>query len=215
MRTIKVWDLPIRLFHWLLVISIAVTMIIIHIDGLWIDWHARLGYFILALITFRMLWGIVGSRYARFAEFIRSPKETYQYFLEKDPAPKPGHNPLGALSVIALLLCITIQAVTGLFMTDEIAFNGPLYAYASSAWVDRLVWIHHQNQWILIGLIALHLGAIAYYQLIRKKDLIGPMWHGYQIFKDQHLSADDHWPMRFRALMIFILSALAYFYFFL
>ena len=215
MKKIKVWDLPTRLFHWLLVISMAITMILIHIDGLWIDWHARLGYLILALMTFRWLWGYWGSQYARFSQFLKSPQETYQYIQQKDPATKPGHNPLGAWSVMALLLSITIQALTGLFMTDEIAFNGPLYAYVSSIWVDYFIWVHHQNQYVLMSLIALHLGAIFYYQVIRKKDLIGPMRHGYQEVDERHLAADDHWRLRSRALIIFLMSALVYFYFFL
>ena len=176
-KIIRVWDLPIRLFHWFLVICIVGSFITVNIGGNAMEWHAILGYCILALIIFRILWGLIGSHHARFINFVTSPKVLLSYLSGKTKAGL-GHNPLGALSVLALLFSVGLQAVTGLFANDDIAFEGPFAKYVSNGTVELLTSIHHQNEKILIILIATHLCAIFYYQKFKGESLIKPMLLG-------------------------------------
>ncbi|QWE16162.1 cytochrome b/b6 domain-containing protein [Polynucleobacter sp. AP-Nino-20-G2] len=173
-KLIRIWDLPIRLFHWLLVACIVASFITVEIGGNAMEWHAILGYCILVLVVFRICWGFVGSHHARFVHFIPSPRRLFTYISGGSKA-SLGHNPLGALSVLALLTSIGLQAVTGLFANDDIAFEGPFAKYVSSGTVEFLTSLHHLNEKILIILIVLHLCAILYYQKFKGDNLIGPM----------------------------------------
>ena len=121
-------------------------------------------------IIFRLLWGFVGPRYARFAQFVRGPRAVANYL--KGAAAPAGHNPLGALSVLALLLVIGFQAVSGLFTTDDIMTQGPLFGHVSESTANLLTSWHKLNEWVIIGLIALHLLAVAWYALVRRKRLV-------------------------------------------
>lgn len=176
-KIIRVWDLPIRLFHWLLVVSIVLSFITVKIGGNAMEFHALIGYCVLTLAIFRICWGFIGSYHARFIHFVPSPKRLIDYILGKTTAGL-GHNPLGALSVLALLFFVGLQAVTGLFANDDIAFEGPLAKYVSNTSVALLTSIHHANEKFLIILIALHLGAIIYYQKFKGENLIKPMLLG-------------------------------------
>ena len=176
-KIIRVWDLPIRLFHWLLVVSIVLSFITVKIGGNAMEFHALIGYCVLTLVIFRICWGFIGSYHARFIHFVPSPKRLIDYILGKTTAGL-GHNPLGALSVLALLFSVGLQAVTGLFANDDIAFEGPLAKYVSNTSVELLTSIHHANEKFLIILIALHLGAIIYYQKFKGENLIKPMLLG-------------------------------------
>ena len=176
-KIIRVWDLPIRLFHWLLVVSIVLSFITVKIGGNAMEFHALIGYCVLTLAIFRICWGFIGSYHARFIHFVPSPKRLIDYILGKTTAGL-GHNPLGALSVLALLFSVGLQAVTGLFANDDIAFEGPFAKYVSNASVALLTSIHHANEKFLIILIALHLGAIIYYQKFKGENLIKPMLLG-------------------------------------
>ncbi len=176
-KIIRVWDLPIRLFHWLLVIGIVSSFITVKIGGNAMELHARVGYCVLALIIFRICWGLIGSHHARFIHFVPSPKGLLNYLSGKTKEGL-GHNPLGALSVLALLFSIGLQAVTGLFANDDIAFEGPFAKYISSETVELLTSIHRQNEKILIALIVVHLCAIFYYQKFKGENLIKPMLLG-------------------------------------
>lgn len=176
-KIIRVWDLPIRLFHWLLLIAVVLSFITVKIGGNAMELHGRIGYCVLALIIFRVCWGFIGSYHARFTNFIPSPTELFGYLSGKTKAGL-GHNPLGALSVLALLLSVGVQAVTGLFANDDIAFEGPFAKYVSNSTVGLLTSIHNANEWVLIALIALHLCAILYYQKFKSENLIKPMLLG-------------------------------------
>jgi cytochrome b len=176
-KIIRVWDLPIRLFHWLLVIGIILSFVTVKIGGDAMELHARVGYCVLTLITFRICWGLVGSHHARFINFVPSPKGLLNYILGKTKAGL-GHNPLGALSVLGLLFSVGLQAVTGLFANDDIMFEGPFAKYVSSGTVEFLTSVHRQNEKVLIILIALHLCAIFYYQKFKGENLIKPMLLG-------------------------------------
>jgi cytochrome b len=176
-KLIRVWDLPIRLFHWLLVASIVGSLICVNIGGNAIQWHACFGYSILTLLIFRIIWGFIGSTHARFASFLPNLMAITNYLQGKSPR-FLGHNPIGALSVFALLLVLSVQAVTGLFVDDEIAFQGPLSKYLSESSVSFLSGIHESNQVVIYILIAVHIAAIWYYKKFKGEDLIRPMING-------------------------------------
>jgi cytochrome b len=176
-KLIRVWDLPIRLFHWLLVACIVGSLICVNIGGNAIQWHAYFGYSILTLLIFRIIWGYIGSTHARFASFLPNREAITNYLQRKSPR-FLGHNPIGALSVFALLLVLSVQAVTGLFVDDEIAFQGPLSKYLSESSVSFLSEIHESNQVVIYTLIAIHIAAIWYYKKLKGEDLIRPMISG-------------------------------------
>ena len=177
-QRIKLWDLPTRVFHWLLVIAVGAALITGNLGGAAIEWHGRIGLAIVGLIVFRVVWGLIGSSHARFASFLPTPKTIGDYL--RGQWRGIGHNPLGALSVFALLALIALQLATGLFGNDDIAFNGPLFALISKDLSDRLIGIHEITSNALIALIALHLAAIGFYAHVKKDNLVKPMITGYK-----------------------------------
>ena len=176
-KIIRIWDLPIRVFHWLLVSCIIGSLVTINLGDSAIQWHAYFGYSILTLLIFRIIWGFIGSTHARFTSFFPTPAKVLNYLLGKSPKVL-GHNPLGAISVFALLLVLSIQALTGLFVDDEVAFQGPLAKYVSSSLSSFLSKIHEGNQWVIYTLIATHIAAIFYYRKFKGENLIAPMING-------------------------------------
>jgi len=176
-RTLRIWDLPTRLFHWLLVVCIVGAVICVNIGGNLMQWHAYFGYAALSLVLFRVLWGFIGAVHSRFTTFVPGPQRLIAFLRGKEGSGL-GHNPLGSLSVIALLLVVGIQASTGLFTDDDIAFQGPLAKHVSNATVSLLSSIHALNSNILFGLIGLHLVAIAYYQWVKRESILMPMIQG-------------------------------------
>lgn len=203
---VRVWDLPVRLFHWALALCIVLGIVFVKIGGNAIQWHAYCGYTALALILFRFVWGFIGSWHARFLNFVPSPSKLI-IFLRGQVDGGLGHNPLGALSVIALLLVILIQAVTGLFADDDIFFQGPLAKYVSNDTVALLTGIHHFNQYLIFFLVGLHIAAISYYQLLKRQNLIGPMITGDKMTAlDSSLTEEiDSSRQRILALIVFLL----------
>jgi cytochrome b len=176
-KMIRVWDLPIRLFHWLLVACILGSLVSIHLFESAVQVHAYFGYCILTLLVFRLIWGFVGSRHARFASFIPNRKAILDYLQGKSPR-FLGHNPIGALSVFALLFVLSVQVVTGLFVDDEITFQGPFAKYVPNAVVSFLSEIHEGNQVVIYTLITIHILAIGYYRKFKGENLIKPMITG-------------------------------------
>ncbi|GAB6054370.1 cytochrome b/b6 domain-containing protein [Magnetospira thiophila] len=176
-RGIRVWDLPTRLFHWALVGLVGVCIY----SGLsgnvkLMSYHMLSGQAILVLVLFRVLWGLVGSPRSRFSDFVRGPKAILQYLRDRQ-SPTPGHNPLGAGSVLAMLATLLVQAGTGLFANDDIFTEGPLAARVSKELSDSLTGIHHLSSNLLMALIGLHLLAIIVYRL-KGENLILPMITG-------------------------------------
>jgi cytochrome b len=166
------------------------------------DWHVRLGIASLALVTFRVLWGFVGPRYARFAQFYSSPRQTWAYF--RAPTKSAGHNPLGAWSVFGMLAIIGWQGVSGLFANDDILTQGPFAAMVSSAWSDRLTSLHQFNEIFLYAVIGLHVSAIAFYTY-KGQRLIMPMVHGdvqAQTVPVGTAPAQDDWRIRTVAVLL-------------
>ncbi|QNM83752.1 cytochrome b/b6 domain-containing protein [Sphingomonas sabuli] len=173
----RVWDLPIRLFHWALVVLVAFSW--------WTaetgrdDWHFWSGYAVLFLLIFRLLWGIFGSSTARFASFVKGPAAVRTYLRSGMRWTAPGHTPLGALSVVALLLALIVQVVTGLFNVDEDGLiEGPLAKYVSLSTADWLHDVHEASFNVLLVLIGLHIAAIVFYLLVKKLNLVTPMISG-------------------------------------
>lgn len=173
---IRVWDLPTRLFHWLLVILMVGAFISGQLGGDLIQWHGRAGLAIFGLVVFRLIWGFVGSTHARFANFIPRPSAIGAYV--RGTWRGQGHNPLGALSVFSLLGLLSLQAVTGLFANDDIAYQGPLALVVSDGTSQWLSSLHRLNVTFLIALVVLHLAAILFYTLVKKDNLILPMISG-------------------------------------
>ena len=176
-KIIRVWDLPIRLFHWLLVFCIAGSLISVNLGGNAIEWHAYFGYSVLTLLIFRVVWGFVGSTHARFISFLPNKKAIFGYWQGSSPRVL-GHNPVGALSVFALLFVLSVQVTTGLFVDDEIAFQGPLAKYVPGWVVSFFSEIHEGNQVVIYTLISIHIAAIWYYKKFKGENLIKPMITG-------------------------------------
>ena len=176
-----VWDLPLRLFHWLLVALLISQVVTVNIGGNAMEYHMLGGYALLSLVLFRIVWGFAGSRHARFADFLRGPKTVIAYarsLAGGAHAPHTGHNPLGGWSVLAMLASLLVQASTGLFADDDIMTTGPLAHLVSGDTVSLCTKIHAINVWVLAALIALHLIAVMFYLLVKRENLIAPMIHG-------------------------------------
>jgi len=178
---IRVWDLPLRIFHWSLFVLVSVSLYT-GLNGGFVemDYHMLSGYGILALVTFRILWGFFGSHHARFSSFLslRGIVTYARGVFRRDAPGTTGHNPLGSLSVVAMLLVLLVQAGTGLFSDDDIMTSGPLTHLVSEDLGDQLTGIHHLNAWLLYGLLGLHLAAISFYELYRRERLIQSMLTG-------------------------------------
>ncbi|MDR0735508.1 MAG: cytochrome b/b6 domain-containing protein [Zoogloeaceae bacterium] len=175
MQTVKVWDLPTRLFHWLLVVSIAALFITGKMDDA-IALHGKIGVFVVGLLVFRVLWGFIGSTYARFLQFFPTPARILAYL--KGEWRGLGHNPLGALSVFALLFLTALQTGLGLFSFDEISFHGPLSALVGDDLAVRLTGWHQTLAYVLLAFIGLHVVSIVFYKFVQKHDLLRPMITG-------------------------------------
>ena len=180
-QPISVWDWPLRLFHWLLALAVAGLVITGQQGGEAMSQHERLGYAVLALLGFRLLWGLVGSKTARFRHFLASPAKALAYVrLSRDEKARwLGHSPLGAYAVLLMLSLLLAQALTGLIADDEIAFTGPLAASVPGAWSAWATWYHKSiGKPALLVMIGLHLSAIAYYAIVLRIPLIGAMIFG-------------------------------------
>ncbi len=180
---IRVWDLPTRLFHWLLVVSIVAVIVTGKAGGGAIVWHGRIALFIVGLLTFRLVWGFIGSTHARFASFFPTPGRVAAYLRGRWDG--LGHNPLGAFSVFGLLALIAFQLATGLFANDDIAFRGYLFTLLGKSSSDVLTRWHRLAIDVLIVLIVLHLLAIAFYAHVKKDNLIKPMITGWKEVDDK------------------------------
>lgn len=203
-----IWDLPTRLFHWLLALSFIAAYVTATLGPAWMDWHFRAGYLLAALLLFRLVWGLIGSDSARFRTFLRGPRQAIAYWRGGSAsAPYAGHNPAGGWMVLVMLITLALISVTGFFADDLILFSGPLAACVSGDAVDRHTRIHLLASNLALGLIALHLLAIAYYQWRRRQPLFRAMVTG----RNPTLSRAS--PLRFInptwALAVFLLACAA------
>ena len=216
MIKIRLWDLPTRLFHWLFAAAVLGAIATDLLDN--ITWHSYCGYTALVLVVFRMIWGFVGPHHARFSSFVPSLSGLKAFLKDQTVSPL-GHNPLGALSVIAMLLIVLVQATSGLFTDDEISFQGPLSKFLSEDMVKFMNQIHSTNHVLVYGIITLHLIAIIYYQKIKKNNLIGPMVYGDKEIDsknqpvDQTSASKDDVKIRLLAGALLILLIVIFRYF--
>ena len=179
---VRVWDLPTRAFHWLLAACVIGSVISAKIGGNAMLWHFRLGYVVFTLILFRLIWGVVGGRWSRFASFLYAPGTTLRYLRGQSRPGEHldvGHNPLGAFSVFGLLAVLAAQVGSGLFAEDDVSYIGPLNKFVSGATSEWLThWHRRYGQWLIITLVLLHITAIVFYLLRRKQNLVRPMLTG-------------------------------------
>jgi cytochrome b len=216
LRVVRVWDLPTRLFHWLLAACVIGSVVSAKIGGNAMVWHFRLGYVVLTLLVFRLIWGVVGGRWSRLVNFIYSPQTFLRYLRGERPAQTfwdVGHNPLGALSVFGLLAILLAQVVTGLVADDEIANTGPLIRFVSGS-VSSLAtsWHKGYGQWIILALVGLHVLAIAVYYFKKKQNLVLPMLSGDKQLSGDVPASQDAWRHRSLALLLVALCAAGVFW---
>ena len=173
---IVVWDLPVRIVHWLIALLVPFSWWTAEEEMM--GWHYRSGLAILGLVVFRLVWGVIGSSTARFSAFVRGPRTIVDYLRGRTEFVL-GHNPLGALSVLALLAMLSIQVGLGLFAADEDGLlSGPLSDLIDEETVETVTDLHESSFEVLKWLIVLHVAAIVYYLLVRRKNLVGPMLSG-------------------------------------
>jgi cytochrome b len=203
---VRVWDLPTRVFHWLLAAAVIAAVVTAKVGGNAMVWHTRLGLLVLALLAFRIVWGLGGGYWSRFARFVYAPATVLRY-LRGQAAPGEhldvGHNPLGALSVFALLGVLAAQVGTGLIADDEIATTGPLIRFVSSAASGRATsWHGGPGQGLILLLVVLHVGAIVFYRVRRGRDLVGPMLAGDKMLPASVPGTTDGAATRLAALVL-------------
>jgi cytochrome b len=179
LRTVAVWDLPVRLFHWSLASLMVAAWVTHKLDRM--ELHALAGYAVLTLVLFRLAWGLVGGGHARFTDFLRGPAATLAYaraLFARRPPHLLGHNPLGGWMVLALLLVLLVQAGLGLFGTDDVAFDGPLNHLVGSRTAALFTTLHKLGSKLLLGMVALHLAGVAAHWMIERDNLVWPMFTG-------------------------------------
>jgi cytochrome b len=208
-RSARVWDLPTRLFHWVLVLLIGLQYATGKYGLLDMRWHYWLGYATLALIGFRVLWGFAGSQTSRFAEFLRGPAAVWRHagaYFRENPQRVAGHNPLGGWSVLAMLVCVIVQTVSGLFASDEINEQGPFAEQVAEKTMHLMTRIHDWNQDLLLALIALHVIAVLLHLLLKHDNLILPMFSGRKALAD---APRLRFASNLRALLLLVVCAAA------
>ena len=169
------WDIPTRFLHWSLVLCVALSWWSAEAERH--ELHEWMGYTLIVLLVTRLVWGFVGSVHSRFSDFLTSPTRVLAY-LQGQGSPTPGHNPLGGWSVMALLSLLLLQAVSGLFNSDDVLFSGPLYYAADSDFRDLMGVVHDITFNVLLGLVALHVLVVSYHQWVKKDGMISAMLRG-------------------------------------
>ena len=209
---VRIWDLPTRLFHWLLAICIVALVVTAKMGGNAMNWHLLLGQVMLALLIFRILWGLVGGYWSRFGSFIPSAAAMRRYLSGASTTQdRAGHNPLGSLSVIAMLIVLIAQIASGLMSDDEIAFSGPLTRFVSGELISKATNYHaHWGQYLIYALVALHLLALIGYSLKGDK-LVPAMVTGDKLLEEPVAASRDTASTRaLAALLAVVASALSW-----
>ncbi len=214
LKTLRVWDLPTRIFHWLLAVCVISSLVSGEVGGNAMIWHFRLGYCVITLLLFRVVWGFVGGHWSRFKQFFYSPLTILRYLRgQNKPEHDVGHNPLGSLSVWGLLFILSAQVASGLMSDDEIASQGLLVKFISGTTSSFATGYHkHWGKAIIIVLICLHVAAILFYLFKKKQNLITPMLKGDKVLdgssEQAHPASKDERAQRITALVIFAVIAL-------
>ena len=207
----RVWDLPTRIFHWRLAFCVFGLLTTGFTGGDAMSWHYRFGYCVLTLLLFRLVWGIVGGKWSRFASFIYAPSNILRYLKgQGDPLYSVGHNPLGAFSVFAMLALLLAQVSTGLISDDEISAAGPLTKFVSNATVSLASGYHVTiGKIVVIFLIVTHIVVILFYLYKKRENLIKPMLHGDKLLPASTPASADTAATRSLALVILLVCAAA------
>jgi cytochrome b len=184
-HTIRVWDLPTRIFHWMLAFSVITLLVTGTVGGAAMEWHLRFGYVVCTLLLFRIVWGFVGGYWSQFRQFLFLPSTTWRYIRGRSLlVHEVGHSPLGSLSVWGLLLILGVQVATGLISDDEISTQGPFYKLVSNATSLFATSYHkHWGKWLMLILLILHVSAILIYLFKKRQNLIKPMILGDKSLK--------------------------------
>jgi cytochrome b len=180
-KHVLIWDLPLRIFHWLFACTVFASWYTSDQDNDLIDVHMKLGYFALGLLVFRIMWGFVGTKHSRFSSFFPTPSRLRLYITDlrnNQVRNTTGHNPLGSLMVFLMILLISLQAISGLFINDDVFSSGPYYDSVSKEIEKVMFFLHHNVFDVMIAAIGMHLLAIAYYVRVKKQSLILPMITG-------------------------------------
>lgn len=206
-----IWDVPTRLFHWLLVLAIVGQWLTAEILEDAMQWHFYIGYFTLGLVAFRLCWGVIGTRYAKFSQFVTTPSTAISYartMLDKNATPHAGHNPMGGWMVVIMLVILLAQAISGLFMTDDIFLDGPYYSAVSQELASLMSTIHHRGFTIIQGVVLLHILAVVFYVIYKRQPLISAMIHGKKTTEEPAI-AHSKWLL---ALAVVVVVALIVYY---
>jgi cytochrome b len=209
---VRVWDLPTRVFHWTLALTIVGSVISAKIGGNAMVWHFRFGYLVFTLLAFRVLWGLFGGHWSRFVRFIYAPRTVLRYLrgqARPDEHLDVGHNPLGSFSVFAVLGILAVQVASGLVADDDIANVGPLNRFVSIEWVeDATAWHTSWGQWLILALVGLHVAAILFYLLRKRINLVRPMvWGDKPLPAGTPASADGTAPRVLALVMVLLCAA--------
>jgi len=209
--SIQVWDIPTRIFHWILVGLVIFSFVTGKIGLSAMRYHEWSGFAILVLVVFRLGWGFIGGHQSRFSSFVKGPAAVISYamsLLSKDSKPHIGHNPLGGWSILAMLISLLVQAGTGLFANDDILTEGPLYALVSKQTSDWLTGVHHLNQKVLLVLVMVHIAAVIFYLIAKRENLIKPMITGSKIWQENIESTQG--SLALAILLVALLAAAGY-----
>jgi cytochrome b len=182
LRVVRVWDVPIRLFHWLVVALVAGAYATWRLN--WMIWHGWIGYALLALLLFRLLWGVFGSETARFSRFLKSPRiaaRHLKYLFLREPDRQVGHNPAGGWMVLLLLALLLAETLTGLYVANDIVDVGPLTEHVSAPVANAISFAHAILWDVLLAAIALHVLAVAVYVMVKGQNLLVPMVSGVKV----------------------------------
>lgn len=193
------WDIPTRLFHWLLPVLVGLAWWSAEYERY--DIHEWTGFTLIVLLVSRILWGFLGSRHSRFSDFVAGPRRVFAY-LRGESSPTPGHNPLGGWSVLALIGLLLVQAVSGLFNSDDVFFNGPLYYAAQSDLRDTMGTVHDVAFDLLLALVALHVAVVSYHQWGRRDGMIRAMLVGSARGKEGTAAPAAAWKALLIALIV-------------
>lgn len=207
--TVRVWDLPTRLYHWVLVVCVVGLVITGNVGGNAMVWHFRLGYAVLTLLLFRLVWGFIGGHWSRWLQLPLSPSSVLGY-LRGQVGPAVGHNPLGAWSLLLMLGWLLLQVSTGLVSDDEIANAGPLSALVSGATVSAATtWHKGIGKLVLLALVLLHMAAIVWYRVRKGQALVPPMLNGDKSLSEPAAASRDSAGSRWLAALVLLLCAAA------
>ena len=202
-----IWDLPLRLWHWALGVCLAGSWITAEAGFDWTTTHFYFGYSALALVLFRLGWGLLGTFHSRYASFLTSPKQVVAYLREKTPSePSAGHNPLGGWASVVIVVLIGLQASIGLFISDDIFYAGPYNAVVSSSTADWLAGWHHRLFTLIQFTVLVHVLAVSWYTWGKKEGLIQAMFHGKKTLK---LRGAEETVTEHRGLLALLLLAIA------